>query len=178
MFTQLPTKLIIHSFSIIWSTPHLAILRFVLIPPPPLWHFLLVSPHPLCTLLYLTCPLCITLMCSVSNHLLPDIFTLCWSFVWLTWPKWIMFVLVTLVLCCAVLFSPFFIVWNICRITPSSPNRNTVKPLVPSDYFFVISQCGSTPCPNKPLETLAFVFPNTELPDNCFMVGTLCQPRV
>lgn len=46
---------------------------------------------------------------------------------------------------------------------------NTVKPLVPSDYFFVISQCGSTPCPEKPLETLAFVFPNTEFPDNCFM---------
>lgn len=81
---------------------------------------------------------------------------------------------------CAVLYSAvlsLFSLWNICKSTPSSPYRNTVKPLVPSDYFFVISQCGSTPCPEKPLQTLAFVFPNTELPDNCFMVGTLCQPR-
>ena len=50
-------------------------------------------------------------------------------------------------------------------------NRNTVRPLVPSNYFFVINQCGSVPCPNKPLDTLAFIFPNSHFPDNCLMVS-------
>lgn len=57
---------------------------------------------------------------------------------------------------------------------PSSlflPNRNSVKPLVPSNYFFVISQCGSVPC-REPKDTLAFIFPNTHFHDNCLMVST------
>lgn len=43
-----------------------------------------------------------------------------------------------------------------------------VKPLVPSNYFFVISQCGSVPC-REPKDTLAFIFPNTHFHDNCLM---------
>lgn len=52
---------------------------------------------------------------------------------------------------------------------PVNTVLNTVKPLVPTDYFFVVSRCGSTPCPDKPNGTLAFVFPNTDVPDNCLM---------
>ncbi|XP_071546303.1 venom phosphodiesterase 2-like [Panulirus ornatus] len=49
---------------------------------------------------------------------------------------------------------------------------NTVKPLVPSDYFFVVSLCGNKSialCSSDPVDVLAFVFPNTEFHDNCQM---------
>ncbi|KAG7154958.1 Ectonucleotide pyrophosphatase/phosphodiesterase family member 2-like [Homarus americanus] len=49
---------------------------------------------------------------------------------------------------------------------------NNVKPLLPSDYFFVVTLCGNTTsasCSSDPLDILAFVFPNTEFPDNCLM---------
>lgn len=52
---------------------------------------------------------------------------------------------------------------------PVATVLKTAKPLVPSNYFFVINQCGSLPCPSMPRKTLAFIFPNTHFPDNCLM---------
>lgn len=49
-----------------------------------------------------------------------------------------------------------------------------MKPLVPSDFFFVVSRCadvGRAGCSSgPPKEVLAFVFPNTDFGDNCLMV--------
>ncbi|XP_045599499.2 venom phosphodiesterase 2 [Procambarus clarkii] len=49
---------------------------------------------------------------------------------------------------------------------------NTITPLVPSDYYFVVTLCSNTStgsCSSDPLDVLAFVFPNTEVHDNCLM---------
>ncbi|XP_076060627.1 venom phosphodiesterase 2-like isoform X2 [Oratosquilla oratoria] len=52
---------------------------------------------------------------------------------------------------------------------------NNVKPLVPTDYFYVITSCknGSlTTCPGSEIDLMSFVFPNTRLDDNCCMLDT------
>lgn len=48
----------------------------------------------------------------------------------------------------------------------------TVIPLVPSDYYLVITSCNGSPvvnCPVEQLDVLPFVFPNSDVQDNCFM---------
>lgn len=58
---------------------------------------------------------------------------------------------------------------------PVAHTLNTVKPLVPSDYFFVVTLCtntSTTSCSGDPQDVLSFVFPNTEIHDNCLMNDT------
>ncbi|XP_063609085.1 venom phosphodiesterase-like, partial [Penaeus indicus] len=48
----------------------------------------------------------------------------------------------------------------------------TVVPLVPSDYYLLITSCNGSPvvnCPVEQLDILPFVFPNSDVQDNCFM---------
>lgn len=52
-----------------------------------------------------------------------------------------------------------------------------MKPLVPSDYYLVITSCNGSPvvnCPVEQLDVLPFVFPNSDVQDNCFMVS-ICE---
>ncbi|XP_066987071.1 venom phosphodiesterase 2-like [Macrobrachium rosenbergii] len=57
-----------------------------------------------------------------------------------------------------------------------SSSLNDFKPLVPSDYFYVVSSCRRKEkvarCSGDDLDVLAFVFPNVDLEDYCPMSDT------
>lgn len=53
---------------------------------------------------------------------------------------------------------------------------NKIKPLVPSNYFYIVSSCSENEavakCPGDKVDVLSFVFPNTDYEDNCQMTDS------